>query len=170
MGSGKSYLAKHLAKAMEFSLVELDARIEELQGISIHEIFTKHGEAYFRNQEYLEVQKIIESNEQQIVSLGGGTYCYEETHAIINNQKDAFTVYLQYEPSFLMARLKGEKEHRPIISSQENLEDFIDDHLKTREPFYASANLIISDETDIDKIVDQVISYMSYLNQKLSTI
>ncbi len=170
MGSGKSYLAHYLGKVIDFAVVELDNRIEKNMGCSIDEIFKIHGEEYFRNLEYLEIQKIINSEEKQIVSLGGGTYCQEKPHNLINENEDSFSVYLKYEPLFLRDRLENEKQHRPIISSKQNLLEFIEQHLDTRKHFYNQAELIISDETDVEKMVNQVISYKAYLDQKLSTI
>ena len=52
-------------------IVEMDELISERQGMSIPEIFEKHGEEYFRN---LETNLLIELQKasRTIISCGGG--------------------------------------------------------------------------------------------------
>ena len=48
MGSGKSHYGKGLSALLHVPYVDLDARIEKQEGMSIAEIFSQKGEAYFR--------------------------------------------------------------------------------------------------------------------------
>ena len=49
MGAGKSTVARTLGEWFDMDIVEMDELISERQGMSIPEIFEKHGEEYFRN-------------------------------------------------------------------------------------------------------------------------
>ena len=51
MGAGKSTVARTLGEWFDMDIVEMDELISERQGMSIPEIFEKHGEEYFRNLE-----------------------------------------------------------------------------------------------------------------------
>jgi len=51
MGAGKTTVAKILSKRLNCEFVDLDLYIEKEQGISISEMFEKHGEKYFRDVE-----------------------------------------------------------------------------------------------------------------------
>lgn len=70
-GSGKSTIGRRLAKAMKLELLDTDARIVEVEGRSIPEIFAADGEAGFRKIEERVVREALESHDG-ILSLGGG--------------------------------------------------------------------------------------------------
>lgn len=71
MASGKTTLAKAVAKRYNLPFVDIDQEIEKQQKMSIPEIFQHKGEEYFRKKEteildyYLQKQNII-------ISVGGG--------------------------------------------------------------------------------------------------
>jgi len=170
MGSGKSFVAKHLSRTLDCGLIELDEMLENESGMRISEIFEKYGEAHFRKMEKEAIIEIQAHQGLEVVSLGGGSYCQDEILEPINADNFSFTVYLKHEAALLVERLKSEKAHRPIISAEEDLLAFVTKHLEEREPYYSAADLVIIDEIDIDKITNQILAYRSYQNQKLSTI
>ena len=51
MGSGKTSTGRRLAQQLGFEFVDADAEIEAAAGMSITEIFVRHGEPYFRDGE-----------------------------------------------------------------------------------------------------------------------
>jgi len=51
MGTGKSVVAKELARKLKMEFIDMDRIIEERRGTSIADIFAGHGENYFRQQE-----------------------------------------------------------------------------------------------------------------------
>ena len=51
MGAGKSTLGRKVAKKMNLPFIDSDDEIEEKYQKSIGEIFTEHGESYFRRLE-----------------------------------------------------------------------------------------------------------------------
>jgi cell division transport system ATP-binding protein len=79
--SGKSTFAKILAKSKNMPLVDLDAKIEEVENMSISEIFAKKGEVYFREVEKRELKKLSEMK-NTVVALGGGALLDEESKNI----------------------------------------------------------------------------------------
>ena len=48
MGSGKSSIGKILSKKLNTSFIDIDRKIEEVESLSISDIFKKNGENYFR--------------------------------------------------------------------------------------------------------------------------
>src|SRR5664279_2631025 len=75
MGSGKSTAGKKLASLLGWSFIDFDKRIEEHTGKPISEIFSQHGENYFRNLE-TEILKNLKAETDTVISTGGGTPCY----------------------------------------------------------------------------------------------
>ena len=69
-GAGKSTVGAGLADLLGKSFVDVDARIEEMAGKPVAEIFADDGEACFRSLEESATLELLETGE--VVSLGGG--------------------------------------------------------------------------------------------------
>ena len=74
MGTGKSTIGKYVADEQNLSFIDIDSYIEEYK-LTIPEIFSKHGEQYFRNLEFTCLQECINL---QIYATGGGIIESEE--------------------------------------------------------------------------------------------
>ncbi len=70
-GSGKSTIGRRLAKVMQLPLLDTDAKIVEVTGRQIADIFSTAGEPEFRRIEE-DVVKAALAEHDGIVSLGGG--------------------------------------------------------------------------------------------------
>lgn len=72
MGSGKSSVAPLLATALGYQLVDVDTEIVARSGLpSIPDIFSAHGEPFFRDLEAAVVESLTNS-EHVVISTGGG--------------------------------------------------------------------------------------------------
>ena len=90
MGSGKSFIGSHLAKKINYKYIDLDKYIETNEGCSISKIFDDSGDIYFRKIETKYLIKCLSENNNFVLSLGGGTPCYNDNFKFINsiNYKD----------------------------------------------------------------------------------
>ncbi|MGV0742545.1 shikimate kinase [Mycolicibacterium sp. XJ870] len=70
-GSGKSTIGRRLAKALDLTMLDTDAVIEETTGRTIADIFSNDGEQEFRRIEEEVVRAALESHDG-VLSLGGG--------------------------------------------------------------------------------------------------
>jgi shikimate kinase len=70
-GSGKSTIGRRLAKALDLTLLDTDAKIVETTGRTIADIFANDGEKEFRRIEE-EVVRAALADHDGIISLGGG--------------------------------------------------------------------------------------------------
>ena len=156
MGSGKSKKGKKLASLLNYVFVDMDEWIEQQEGCSITEIFSKHGEEYFRKIEYGALQKIIEM-ENVVISTGGGTPCYFDAMQLIKN--NGVSVYLQATPAHLKNRLMLSKKKRPLVENlnEEELQTYIENKLQEREKFYSQAHHSIS---AVDLKAEQLLSIL----------
>jgi len=143
MGCGKSTLGKKLAKKLEVSFVDLDQKIEEVEGRSISEIFADVGEDGFREIETQQLKELINTNEKCIIALGGGAPCFNQNIDLINGA--GISVYLKYNVGILTSRLITAKQQRPLIAGKTNeeLSVFIEQMLKQRETYYLQSDLIV---------------------------
>ena len=139
MGSGKSTAALLLKNIFpDFELIETDKLIEEKEGLSINEIFQKKGEGYFREIEKNTVREILK-NENQIISLGGGSL--ENDFNFELSKLNSIMFYLSANVEILYERIKNNTE-RPLLKC-ENPKQKLKDLLEVREENYKKANYII---------------------------
>lgn len=141
MGSGKSYSGKRLAEAFNLSFVDLDEYIETKEGRSIHEIFKKEGEAYFRKVER-DSLKEMKDRKLTIISTGGGTPCFFDNMNWMN--ENGVTVFLETPPQLLAQRLQSAMANRPLLKgfSKEEVINFIEKKLEERNPFYHQTQIL----------------------------
>lgn len=161
MGSGKSTVGRKLASHLNWSFIDLDKKIEEIAGQTIPEIFSQHGEEYFRSVES-KTLKSLGSETNTVISTGGGSPCYADNmdHMI----ESGLTIYLKMTPLQLMKRLIDAKGERPLIKGlkDESLLSFIKEKLAIREKCYERASLIIEGSNlNINAFYQQVRSSLS---------
>jgi shikimate kinase len=158
MGSGKTHISKILSEKINFKLIDLDKEISRRNKLTIPEIFDKKGEIHFRKLERETLEEILASEENVILSLGGGTPVYYNNMEIINHNSKS--VFLRASVSTLSERLLKQKEKRPLIAniSDENLAEFIAKHLFERNEFYNKAQInVITDSREPEDIVEEII-------------
>ena len=71
MGAGKSSIGRRLAARLTIPFVDADTEIESAAGMTIPEIFAKHGEPYFRAGEARVIARLLEQG-PQVLATGGG--------------------------------------------------------------------------------------------------
>ena len=152
MGSGKSHISKNLSQKINFKLIDLDQKISEEHGLTIPEIFEKWGEIYFRKEEKRILEELLNSEEDLILSLGGGTPVYYDNMNIINEKSKSF--FLRASVGTLTNRVLLQKHSRPLIAKLEDsdIPEFIAKHLFERNPFYSKAHFTI--DTDSKNAAD----------------
>jgi Shikimate kinase len=158
MGSGKSHISKILSEKLNFKLIDLDKEISKRNKMTIPEIFEKRGEIYFRKLERETLEELLATQENTVLSLGGGTPVYYNNMEIINHNSKS--VFLRASIGTLSERLSKQKEKRPLIAniSDENLPEFIAKHLFERNEFYSKAQFSINtDLREPEDIVNEII-------------
>src|SRR4030095_8071718 len=69
-GAGKSTVGKVLAKHLAVRLLELDALIEKQANLSLGELFSLHGEAYYKRLAYDILLRLLAQNESMVIATG----------------------------------------------------------------------------------------------------
>ncbi|GAA5095580.1 shikimate kinase [Chryseobacterium ginsengisoli] len=158
MGSGKSHISKILSEKINFKLIDLDKEISRRNKLTIPEIFEKKGEIYFRKLERETLEEILASEENVVLSLGGGTPVYYNNMEIVNlNSK---SIFLRASIGTLAERISKQKDKRPLIAkiSEEDLPEFIAKHLFERNEYYGKAQFNINtDNREPEDIVNEII-------------
>lgn len=164
MGSGKTLVSKELSVLNNFKIFDLDTEISKQNNRSITEIFKEKGEIFFRKTEKEVLEKILSSEKNIILSLGGGTPCYYNNIDSINEK--TISVFLKTNVKTLAQRLSSEKDKRPLIQniSNEDLPEFIAKHLFERNPFYNQAKITINtDNLSTKEIAEEILSQIKQI-------
>lgn len=150
MGSGKSTVGWELARLMNCQFADLDAYIENRYHKTVKELFTCYGEQGFRKIEKRLLEEVCDFQDV-VVACGGGTPCYADNMAVMNEK--GLTVYLKSPIERLFSRLSlpPARAKRPVIAQKtdEELMQFIIENIKEREVFYRQAHVTI-DTTNIE--------------------
>ncbi len=143
MGSGKTTIGKRLAHRLELEFVDIDNAIEQQFGMSVTDVFNKHGETMFRHAESAILREVSLKNDV-IISTGGGTPCYGNNMEFM--LQSGLVVYLWLPSGALISRLTVSKKERPLIAGFDNIEDlsqFVEQKLKERQPYYQQAHITV---------------------------
>lgn len=144
MGCGKSTHGKKVARILKKPFIDLDKYIQEKENKTVQFVFDNEGENEFRKLESKYLKEIIELNNESIVSLGGGTVCFNNNIELIKN--NGVLVYIQMPAEALAERLQKSKQKRPLLKNvtAENLPGFIANKLRERDKFYLQADIIVN--------------------------
>jgi shikimate kinase len=147
MGSGKSTIGKELATVLNYKFLDLDDYIINRENASVSNIFKTRGEIYFRKKETEYLKELIDSSEDLVLALGGGTPCYGKNIDLLTSNANVELFYLKLSIPLLTKRLFKAKDSRPLIShlnSEEELMEFIGKHLFERVQYYSKAEYTIT--------------------------
>ncbi|MBP6755977.1 MAG: shikimate kinase [Bacteroidia bacterium] len=163
MGCGKSTIANKLSKIIQIPFVDLDKIIEEKTNLTINQIFETQGEVYFRKLEHEVFVELLNSTENMIIGLGGGTPCYANNHELLQRE-DVISIYLKASIETLFDRLVTNKSKRPLIAdkSEDEMKEFIAKHLFDRSFYYNQAqHKVIVDNKTIDETVADIVEILA---------
>jgi XRE family transcriptional regulator, aerobic/anaerobic benzoate catabolism transcriptional regulator len=140
-GAGKTTLGQALARSLRRPLVELDKEIEREARISLSEVFLLYGQAGYRRIERRCLDRIINSQEEIVLTVGGGIVSESETYNLL--LLNCFTVWIKASPEEHMARVVAQGDTRPMAGHLEAMSD-LRNILTAREPLYAKADSVVN--------------------------
>ena len=160
-GTGKSSVARSLAKQLGVTAIDLDEVVEQQAGISISKIFEQSGESGFRDLESSALAAVAQSP-PAIVSLGGGAVLRAENQACV--AKTGICIWLNADAKTIAARLNHDEttaDRRPALTALEASEE-IERLLDERRPIYeqTSQHRIETTDRSIDQVVDEILALL----------
>ena len=162
MGVGKSSIGRRLAARLGVPFVDADSEIEKAAGMSIADIFARHGEADFRSGEARVIARLLDGG-PQVLATGGGAVMNADTRAAIKAK--GVSIWLSAELDVLMRRINKRKNDRPMLQTADPAAT-LRELLVAREPVYALADLTVqSREVPHDAIVAEIMTVLAaFLN------
>jgi shikimate kinase len=147
MGAGKSSVGRCLHYRTGFRLYDTDEIVASKFGMSILEIFDRHGEEKFRTAE-TEALRCIPAEKRIIIITGGGIVLRKENVEILKSQ--TVIVWLDGDEETLFTRAARE-QNRPLLKTKNPRKAF-SRILCARKPVYAK---IADIRVNISELTDE---------------
>jgi shikimate kinase len=158
MGVGKSSVGRRLAARLGIPFVDADSEIEKAAGMSIPDIFARHGEADFRGGEARVIARLLESG-PQVLATGGGAFMNPNTRNAVRAK--GVSIWLKAELDVLLRRISKRRNERPLLQSGDPAET-LRALLAERAPTYAEADLTVhSSDVSHDAIVADIMTALA---------
>lgn len=154
-GSGKSTVARLLARRLGWRAVDTDQMIQRQEGMTVQEIFRVRGEPAFRS---LEAETIAEvcRRSRQVIATGGGSFVADgnRTHLLNGN----LVVYLESRPETLAGRLSRNigREPRPLLESGDLVERLAELGRQREQQYRTAHHVVETDQRTPREVVDVI--------------
>ncbi|MGB5925739.1 MAG: 3-dehydroquinate synthase [Dehalococcoidia bacterium] len=159
-GTGKSLVAKEIARRLNWGFLDTDDEIVKQAGKPIAEIFRQEGEGKFRELERGTIRKACQQR-QTVIAIGGGAIVDPQNYELL--ARTGLIVCLEAKPETIYERLFHEAacspgtEVRPLLATDDPLER-IRQLKASRQPYYAKADWTIhTDGLSINEVAGEVI-------------
>jgi len=158
MGVGKSSVGRRLAARLAIPFVDADSEIEKAAGMSIADIFARHGEADFRSGEARVIARLLEGG-PQVLATGGGAFINPNTRNAIGAK--GVSIWLKADLDVLLRRISKRRNERPLLQSGDPAET-LRLLLAERELTYTLADLTVqSSDVSHDAIVADIMTALA---------
>jgi shikimate kinase len=161
MGAGKSCIGKRLAARLGVRFVDADQEIEQAAGCSISEIFTRHGEAAFRDGERRVIARLL-ADGPHVLATGGGAFMDPRTRALIRER--AISIWLRAELDLLLRRV-SRRNDRPLLQVADP-RGRLAELMMQRHPVYGEADITVDSadgppEVTLERVVDALDAHLA---------
>jgi XRE family aerobic/anaerobic benzoate catabolism transcriptional regulator len=135
-GSGKTTIGRQLARRLRVKFIELDRQIETRAGLALGEIFSLHGEDYYRRLERDALAALLDSRQPMVLAVGGGLVASPDTYALLEPR--ATTIWLKARAEDYWTRVIRQGDRRPMTEHPQ-ARQALSELVARRHPLYARA-------------------------------
>lgn len=153
MGAGKTTVARALARRLDWRAVDVDELIEARERQTVSDLFTRHGEAYFRSVERAVLVEQL-TPRHVVVATGGGTFADAQNRSIIN--RDGVSIWLDVPLERLVARVPADGR-RPLAADRAEFERL---YAVRRAAYEQAHHRIDAARSSVDAVVEQLCDWL----------
>ena len=155
-GAGKSTIGAALAKKLDVRFVEVDQEIEGATGLLLGDVFTLHGEAYYRRVEREVLTRLLAESSPMVLATGGSIVNDPTNFALLKNR--AHTIWLRARPEDHWNRVVAQGDQRPMAENPHAFEE-LRALLAARQKLYARADRTVDTSgRTLKQVVAEIVS------------
>jgi len=151
-GAGKSTVGVRLAAELGVEFIDLTDCIESRAGMGVGDLFTLHGEQFYRSIELACFSEIVAAQRPCVIALPGGIVTSDAAMELL--RESCTSVWLRATAETYWERVFSQGDTRPMAGRQDAMAD-LRALIARREPLYQQADLVV-DTADVP--VDQTVS------------
>jgi len=170
MGTGKSAVARLLAKRLRWRLIDCYAEISARAGKPIHQIFRDHGEAHFRAIERSVIAEITSDprrcahcgdRQPAVIATGGGAIVDPQNYAALRDC--GVIICLDARPDVIARRIGTGAKTRPMLGrgGRPLKQDIAELREKRREDYARARFTIDTSERTVEHVVDEILDTLA---------
>jgi len=170
MATGKSTVARHLARRLGWRLLDCDAEISARAGKPIHQIFRDSGEAHFRAMERSVIAEMSSGGRRcarcghprpAVIATGGGAIVDPKNYAALRDS--GVIICLSARPDVIARRISAGVKARPMLAhGGMPVKQRIAELMEERHEAYARAAITIdTSERTVDQVVDAILDALA---------
>jgi len=137
MGSGKTASGQELARLLRFEFLDSDQLIQAEAGLTVAEIFEKHGEPKFREMEKALAEK-MRGMKRTVWATGGGAWLNAQIRQLL--QENSWSFWLKVSADQSWKRVSSHLSQRPLLARAADPLAEISRKLQERDATYALAD------------------------------
>ena len=162
-GSGKSTIGKAISDRLGREFIDCDAWIEKHTGLTIKEIFERHGESHFRTLESQAIGELSAMDGKVIATGGGAALKYQNMQVFKRNGGKIF--FLEVGPETSFARITADettRARRPALTEKDPFTE-VKEQIELRRPYYVKGAdvTVMTDGRTIDEIVGEILKHLA---------
>ncbi len=155
-GSGKSTVARLLARRLGWRAVDTDQVIQRQDGMTVQEIFRVQGEPAFRA---LEAETIVDvcRRSRQVIATGGGSFVADANRAPPAERQPGRSTW-RARPETLAGRLSRNisREPRPLLESGDLVERLAELGRQRDQQYRCAHHVVETDQRTPREVVDVI--------------
>jgi shikimate kinase len=154
MAAGKTTVARALARRLDWRVVDIDEVVEQRERMPVADIFSKHGEPYFRIAERSALTDQL-GVPHVVVATGGGTFADPQNRTMING--DGLSIWLDIPLDRALARVPVDGR-RPLAADRDAFERLY----HVRRAAYQQAHIRVdAGRQGVDALVEQLMDLLA---------
>jgi len=162
MGAGKTTLGGILSKRCRLDFVDTDQLLTEQFGLSVADIFSRHGENAFRVAETELLRNLAARCRHSVIATGGGMVLKDENWRAM--RQIGPVVFLRADEQELVDRLSS-ATGRPLADDSDR--EAILERYRQRLPCYLRADLVVETKNQAPlEVVDAILGGLERVNPK----
>jgi shikimate kinase len=149
MGAGKTTIGRLLAQHLGWNFLDLDAHLESRTGLSVPEIFARHGETHFRRCESTALANAL-AGRHSVLALGGGVIESLTNRLLLEQTPHTLVIFLDapfpvlYDRCMLQSlNVTAPGQVRPVLADPAEAEA----RFRARHPLYSRLARLTVDTT-----------------------